>query len=76
MGSGEKGRQKFLTGYKPVVRARTGLMLGIRQPIDGPIFEKLGEAQFWAIYAMAEHYVPGLGTSDATIEPFEGMVTC
>ena len=49
-------------------------MLGIRQPLDGPIFEKPGEAQFWAIYAMADQYDRGLGMSDATIEPFSGVV--
>ncbi len=76
MGSGEKGRQTFLTGYKPAVRARTALMLGIRQPLDGPVFEKLGEAQVWAICAMGDHYDRGLGMSDATIESFVGMVNC
>ena len=33
--------QTLITGYRPVVRAREGLMLGMRQPMDGPIFEKL-----------------------------------
>ena len=46
-----KGRhQKFITGYRPVVRAREGRMLGMRQPMDGPIFE-LEDAQNWCIHA-------------------------
>jgi hypothetical protein len=32
----------MVTGYRPVVRAREGLMLGIRQPMDGPVFDKHG----------------------------------
>jgi hypothetical protein len=35
-----KPAQKLITGYRPVVRAREGLMFGIRQPINGPVFEK------------------------------------
>ena len=37
MGKGDKGKQEFMTGYRPVVRAREGRMLGIRQPLDGLI---------------------------------------
>ena len=33
--------QKLVTGYGPVVHAREGHMLGIRQPLDGPVFEEL-----------------------------------
>ena len=51
-----------------------GLMLGIRQPLDGPIFEKLEDAQNWCIHAMISHYDRRLGMSDAKIEPFQGMV--
>ena len=67
--------QNFLTGYRPVVRARQGLMLGMRQPLDGPIFEKLEDARNWCIHAMISHYDRRLGMSDARIEPFKGMVT-
>ena len=35
MGKSYKGKQFFKSGYRPVVRARVGLMLGIRQPLDG-----------------------------------------
>ena len=73
---GQTSKGTFIKGYKPVVRARTGLMLGIRQPLDGPVFETQGEAQFWAIYAMADHYDRGLGMSDARIEQFSGIVDC
>ena len=34
----EKRIQKMITGYRPVVRARQGLMLGICQPLDGPCY--------------------------------------
>ena len=64
----------FIKGYKPVVRARNGAMLGIRQPLDGPVFQTLEDARNWAIHAMISHYDRRLGMSDATIERFEGMV--
>ena len=37
---------KILTGYRPVVHAREGRMLGIRQPLDGPVFDKLEHAEY------------------------------
>jgi hypothetical protein len=51
-------------------------MLGSRQPLDGPIFQKLEDAEHWCIYAMIDHYDRRLGMSDARIEPFKGMVNC
>jgi hypothetical protein len=66
--------QKLVTGYRPIVHARQGLMLGIRQPLDGPIFETLKDAENWCIYPMIDHYDRRLGMSDARIEPFKGMV--
>ena len=39
--------QKFVVGFRPEVRARQGVMLGIRQPLDGPVFEKLEDARNW-----------------------------
>jgi len=72
-----KGRyQKFIVGFRPEVRAREGRMFGMRQPLDGPIFEKLEDAQNWCIHAMISHYDRRLGMSDARIEPFKGMVDC
>ena len=72
-----KGRyQKFIVGFRPVVRAREGRMLGIRQPLDGPVFEKLNDAENWCIHAMISHYDRRLGMSDARIEPFKSMVDC
>jgi hypothetical protein len=68
--------QKFVTGFRPEVRARQGVMLGIRQPLDGPVFQKLEDAQHWCISAMIDHYDRRLGMSDARIEPFKGMVDC
>jgi len=72
-----KGRRtKFITGYRPVVHARQGLMFGMRQPMDGPVFEKLEHAEHWAFHVMIDHYDRRLGLSDARIEPFKGMVDC
>jgi len=68
--------QKLITGYRSVVRAREGRMLGMRQPLDGPIFETLEDARNWCIHAMISHYDRRLGMSDATIEPFKGLVDC
>jgi hypothetical protein len=34
----------FATGYRPVTRARSGLMMGIRNPLDGPVFETEADA--------------------------------
>ena len=74
---GPKGRaQKLIVGFRPEVRARHGLMLGMRQPLDGPIFETLEDARNWCIHAMISHFDRRLGMSDATIEPFKGMVDC
>ena len=72
-----KGRyQKFIVGLRAEVSAREGRMFGMRQPLDGPIFENLEDAQNWCIHAMISHYDRRLGMSDATIEPFKGMVDC
>ena len=72
-----KGRyQKYVVGFRPEVRAREGLMLGMRQPMDGPIFETLEDAQNWCIYALIDDYDRRLGMSDARIELFKGMVDC
>jgi hypothetical protein len=68
--------QKLIIGYRPVVHAREGRMLGIRQPLDGPVFKKFEDARNWCIYAMIDHYDRRLGMSDAHIEPFKGMVDC
>jgi hypothetical protein len=70
------GHQKFVTGFRPIVRARQGLMLGIRQPLDGPVFQKLQDAEHWCIHAMVCHYDRRLGTSDGRIEPFKGLANC
>ena len=66
--------RKYIVGYRPAVYAREGRMLGIRQPLDGPVFEKLEHAEYWCWEAMVDHYDRGLGRSDARIEPFKGMV--
>ena len=74
MGKGDKGQQIFMTGYRPVVRVCEGLMLGIRQPLDGPVFETIRDAEYWCIHAMVRHYDRRLGMSDAAIEPFKGLM--
>jgi hypothetical protein len=63
-------------GFRPVVHARERLMLGIRQPLDGPVFEQLEYAEHWCIHVMVDHYDRRLGLSDARIAPFKGMVAC
>ena len=68
--------QKSITGFRPVIRAREGRMLGIRQPLDGPVFEKLEDAECWCFHAMVSHYDRRLGLSDAEIHPFKGLVDC
>jgi hypothetical protein len=68
--------QRLIIGYRPAVRAREGRMLGIRQPLDGPVFEKLEDARNWCINAMIDHCDRRLGMSDAKIEPFKGLVDC
>jgi hypothetical protein len=70
------GHQKFVTGFRPIVHASQGLMLGIRQPLDGPVFQSLEHAAQWCIDVMADHYDRRLGLSDAKIEPFKGLVNC
>ena len=75
-GRKESSRTKFIVGYRPVVHAREGRMLGIRQPLDGPVFEKLEDARNWCIYPMIDHYDRRLGMSDARIKPFKGLVDC
>ena len=64
--------RKFISGYRPVVRAREGRMLGMRQPLDGPIFEKLEDARNCCIHAMISHFDRRLGMSDARIEAVPG----
>jgi hypothetical protein len=49
-------------------------MLGIRQPLDGPVFQKLKDAEHGCIHAMIDHYDRPLGMSDACIEPFRALV--
>jgi hypothetical protein len=73
----QKGRdQKFVTGFRPEVHARKGLMFGIRQPLNGPIFTTMNDAENWCTDVMADHYDRRPGLSDARIEPFKGMVAC
>jgi hypothetical protein len=49
---GNRQHQMYRAGYRPAVHAREGRMLGIRQPLDGPEFEKLKDEENWCIHAM------------------------
>ena len=67
-------KRKYMIGYRPVVNARQGLMLGIRNPLDGPVFASYQDALGWCIDAMIDHHERGFGMSEGRIEPFKGMV--
>jgi hypothetical protein len=64
----------FMTGFRPVISAREGRMLGSRNPLDGPVFTRLHDAIDYSMGVMADHFDRGLGLSDARIERFKGMV--
>jgi len=49
-------------------------MLGIRQPLDGPIFDILEDAENWCMYAMTDQFDRKLGLADAEVHPFEGIL--
>ena len=65
---------RFMSGFRPVIHARQGRMLGSRNPLDGPVFDTLQDAITFTIGIMADHFDRGLGLSDARIERFKGMV--
>lgn len=65
----------FMNGFSPLIHAREGRMLGIRNPLDGPVFDTVEDAMVFTIGVMADHFDRGLGLSDASIERFRGMVT-
>jgi hypothetical protein len=65
---------RFMTGFRPVISARQGRMLGRRNPLDGPVFDTLQDAIAFSIGVMADHFDRGLGLSDDRIERFKGMV--
>jgi hypothetical protein len=69
-----KPQLTFMTGFRPVIHARQGRMLGSRNPLDGPVFDQLQDAIDYCIGVMADHFDRGLGLSDARIERFKGMV--
>ena len=56
--------------------AREGLVLGMRTPFTGPVFETRERAEYWCLDVILDHYQRGLGMSDAKIYPFKGMVDC
>ena len=74
MTTSKKRWQKLIAGYRPVVHARQGRMLGIRQPLNGPVFDTLEDAENFCMYAMIDHFDRKLGMADAKIHPFKGML--
>jgi hypothetical protein len=69
-----KSQLTFMTGFRPIITARQGRMLGSRNPLDGPVFDTLQDAIIFTIGVMADHFDRGLDLSDAKIERFKGMV--
>ena len=65
-----------MSGYRPAVYAREGLMLGMRNPFDGPVFETRERAENWCVDVIVDHYQRAFGLSDAQIRPFKGLVDC
>ena len=63
-------------GFCPVIRAREGRILGVHEVLDGPVFATMDDAIIYCIGVMASHFDRKLGLSDATIEPFDGMLPC
>jgi hypothetical protein len=59
-------QSKFITGYRPVIHAREGRMLGMQHAADAIAF---------CMNVTVSHYDSRLGMSDARIERFEGMVS-
>ena len=53
-----------MTGFRPVIHARQGRMLGSRNPLDGPVFDRLEDAIDYSIGVMADQFDRGLGLSD------------
>ena len=56
--SADLRNQKYIVGYRPAVYTREGRMLGIRQALDGPVFEKFEHAEYWCLEAMVDHLRP------------------
>jgi len=69
-----KPQLTFMTGFRPVIHARKGHMLGSRNPLDGPVFDWPQDAIDVFIGVMADHFDRALGLSDARIGRFKGMV--
>jgi len=64
--------RNFISGFRPAIYARKGFMLGIRQPLDGPVFEKLEEAEHWCIHAMISHFDRRL-VADRAVQGHSGL---
>jgi hypothetical protein len=66
-----KGKQtpwrKFIIGDRPGIHVCEGLMFRIRDPLDGPVFQKKEDAVEWCILAMVGHLDRGLEMSEVRI---------
>jgi len=62
-------------GFRPVISARQGRMLGSRNPFDGPVFDTLQDAITFTIGVLADYFDRGLGLSDARLQLFKGMMS-
>ena len=71
---GPPRKQKFLKGYHVVVRPRGNPVVGQRNALKMAIWPNLVDATAYCINLADMYYEWGYGISDATIEPFEGMV--
>ena len=69
-----KPQLTFRTGFRPVIHARQGRILGSRNPLDGPVFDRLEDAIIFTIGVMTDHFEDGIGSSDPRIERFKGAV--
>ena len=64
----------FIRGFRPVIHARRGRMLGMRNPLEGPVVGTIQDAIASIVGVMANHFDRGLGLFDARIKRFEGLV--
>jgi hypothetical protein len=58
-----------MTGFCPVIHARQGRMLGSRNPLDGPVFDRLQDTIAYSAGVMAITLIVGwvypiLGSND------------
>jgi len=55
-----------MTGFRPIITARQGRMLGSRNPLDGPVFDRLQDAFDYSIDIQMGAANEGVGTASET----------